>query len=129
MPPSLSTKNIPSNFDVIGRWVVTLFPAEFYEQHAFTHILMRSCVHNFSMMMNKMNQSRRENVKVDINLEMHTYHSFDMCIFKRSGRAGDFNQRDREPQCNQHWFGTIFVTDQISTCNAGAIRRVGILIS
>ena len=87
------------------------------------------CAQQFSMMMNKMNQSRRENVKVDINLEMHTYYSFDMCIFKRSGRAGDFNQRDREPQCNQHWFGTIFVTDQISTCNTGAIRIVGILIS
>ena len=45
---------------------------------------------------------------------------FIICAYlsKAGGRAGDFNQRDREaPQCNQHWFGTIFVTDQISTCN------------
>ena len=39
------------------------------------------CAHQFSMMMNKINQSRRENVKVDINLEMHTYYSFNICAY------------------------------------------------
>ena len=63
-------KNIPSNFDVIGtlgRYIISCWVLRAACFYTYSNEVMYA--QQFSMMMNKMNQSRRENVKVDIKLE------------------------------------------------------------
>ena len=68
--PVGTKKNIPSNFDVIGtlgRYIISCWVLRAACFYTYSNEVMYA--QQFSMMMNKMNQSRRENVKVDIKLE------------------------------------------------------------